>query len=68
MVRGVSAVDSMPFSSFPMMFPSAWLGFAATLAFLAAAFWTASRPAFRKRYLALPLGLLAAAALLARSG
>lgn len=58
MAGTVSTVAALPFSSMPLVFPAPWMGPAATIAFLAIAFWTASRPAFRKRYLGLPLGLI----------
>ncbi|MFP4351932.1 MAG: ComEC/Rec2 family competence protein [Puniceicoccaceae bacterium] len=65
MVGMVSGAADVPVASLSVVPSAAWMGPAASVAFLGIAFWTGSRPRFRLRFLAPPTGLLAVLALLA---
>ncbi len=68
MVWLVSRAVDVPFASLSVEPSNAWIGPAASVAFLAVAFWTGSRPRFRLQHLALPTTLLAAVVLVAGIG
>lgn len=62
----VSTAADLPLSAIPTDFVNPWAGPAGTFLFLAAVFWTASRPRFRIRYLALPAACVVLTALFGR--